>query len=47
MWTKIEVYNYDCWIGSFYTNETTRQVIIKEINEKFGIGKWTKFGIGN
>jgi hypothetical protein len=47
MWTKIEVYNHDSWIGSFYTNETERRGIVKDINEKYGEGKWTRFGIGN
>lgn len=41
MWLKIEVYNFDSFIGSFYT------IVIKDINERYGEGKWTRFGIGN
>lgn len=47
MWVKIEVYNFDSFIGSFYTNNTTKELLIKDINERYGEGKWTRFGIGN
>jgi hypothetical protein len=46
-WTKLEVYNYEQYLGSFYTDETTKQGIIREINEKYGQGNWTKYNIGN
>ena len=46
-WTKIEVYNYNEYLGSFYTDVTTKQDIIREINEKYGQGNWTKYNIGN
>jgi len=46
MWTKIEVYNHDTFIGSFYTNETTRKAIVKDVDDKYGEGKWTRFNLG-
>lgn len=46
-WTKLEVYNNEQYLGSFYTDETTKQGIIREINEKYGQGNWTKYNIGN
>ena len=46
-WTKLEVYNNDEYLGSFYTNETTKHGVIREINEKYGKGDWTKYNIGN
>ena len=46
-WTKIEVYNYERFLGSFYTDATKRTDINKEIDEKYGKGSWTKFNIGN
>ena len=46
-WIKIEVFNYDSWLGSFYTNTDTKSEIINEINVKYGIGRWTRYGIGN
>lgn len=47
MWTKLEVYNYDSYLGSFYTNETTRSGIYKAINEEYGEGRWTRYNVGN
>jgi hypothetical protein len=46
MWTKLEVYNGDQWIGSFYTNKGQKD-FIQEINDEFGVGKWTRYNIGN
>lgn len=46
-WTKLEVYNGYQYLGSFYTNSVAKYNWIQEINEKFGVGKWTKYNIGN
>ena len=46
-WTKLEVYNYDEFLGSFYTNSEKKSDIKKDIDEKYGIGNWTKYNIGN
>lgn len=47
MWLKIEVYNGDSFIGSFYTNESKKSEIIKDINNEYGVGNWTRYNIGN
>lgn len=47
MWIKIEVYNFDSFIGSFYTNDTMQELVVKDINERYGEGRWTRFCIGN
>ena len=46
MWTKLEVYNYDEYLGSIYSDATTRKGLIEDINIKFG-SNWTKYNIGN
>jgi hypothetical protein len=46
-WSKIEVYNHGKFIGSFYTNETTKDNVIADINLQYGKGKWTNYNIGN
>lgn len=46
-WTKLEVYNHDEYLGSFYTNSETKFEWVNEINKKFGLGKWTRYNIGN
>lgn len=46
MWTKLEVYNGDSFVGSFYSKATTKQTIISDINIKFG-NNWTRYNIGN
>lgn len=46
MWTKLEVYNEDHYLGYIYTNETERKEIINEITKEFGV-KWTRYNIGN
>ena len=46
MWTKLEVYNGNVFIGSFYTNEPKIKWEF-EINKQYGLGKWTKYNIGN
>lgn len=47
MWIKLEVYNGDEYLDSMYTNATTKQGIINDINDEFGYGKWTRYNIGN
>lgn len=42
-WYWINVYNYDSFIGSFYTDNNKKENVAKEINEKYGSGKWTRF----
>jgi len=44
-WYKIEVYNHEWFLGSFYTDSHQKQNVIKEINEKYGSGKWTRYTI--
>jgi hypothetical protein len=46
-WIKLEVYFHHYYLGSFYTAENTRQGIIREINNQYGEGKWTKYNTGN
>lgn len=46
-WTKLEVYNYDTYLGSFYVEFGTRAKAIEEINKKYGKGNWTRFNLGN
>jgi hypothetical protein len=46
MWLKIEVYNGNSFIGSFYTNESKKSEIIKDINNEYGVGKWTRYNAG-
>jgi len=47
MWTKLEVYDGNYYLGSFYTNATSKKEIIADINNEYGIGKWTRYNIGN
>jgi hypothetical protein len=42
-WYWIHVYNYKQPLGSFYTDKSKREDVVKEINEKHGQGKWTRF----
>lgn len=42
-WKWINVFNYERFVGSFYTEETKREEIVKEINSKYGYGQWTRF----
>jgi len=42
-WYWIHVYNYEQPLGSFYTDKSKREDVVKEINEKHGQGKWTRF----
>lgn len=42
-WYWIHVYNHETPIGSFYTSESSREKVVKEINEKYGEGRWTRF----
>lgn len=46
-WIKLEVFNYDEYLGSFYTNSEIKDDIKKDIDEKYGNGNWTKYNIGN
>jgi hypothetical protein len=44
MWAKIEVFNYDKWIGSFYERDlSTKQKIVEAINKEYGSGNWTRW----
>lgn len=47
MWTKLEVYNYNTFLDSFYTDSETKKEWIEEIDQTFGKGNWTKYNIGN
>lgn len=46
MWTKLEVYNHDSFIGSIYSKESTRIGFVNDINSEFG-SNWTRYNIGN
>lgn len=39
----INVFNYEFFVGSFYTTSSKKQDVIKQINEKYGSGQWTRF----
>lgn len=45
-WTRLEVYNHDWHLGSFYTNKERKGEWVKEIDEEFGRGKWTRYNVG-
>ena len=47
MWTKIVVFNFEECLGSFYTNDSSKESIIQDINVKFGKGNWTNYSFGN
>lgn len=40
-WHYINVFNR--FVGSFYTDKSNREEVVKEINEKYGQGQWTRF----
>jgi hypothetical protein len=42
-WNWINVFNHEKFIGSFYTDKSKREEVVKEINEKYGQGQWTRF----
>jgi hypothetical protein len=42
-WYYINVFNHERFLGSFYTQESKKEVVAKEINEKYGQGQWTRF----
>lgn len=42
-WNWINVFNYDSFVGNFYTDESRRDKIIYEINNNYGKGNWTRF----
>lgn len=42
-WYWIHVYNYSQPLGSFYTDSSKREDVVKEINKKYGQGLWTRF----
>ena len=42
-WNWINVFNHERFVGSFYTQESKKEIIVKEINEKYGQGQWTRF----
>ena len=42
-WYWINVFNNDEFLGSFNTDKSKKEEIRIEINEKFGLGKWTRF----
>ena len=42
-WYWINVFNHEGFVGSFYTTESKREIVVKEINERYGQGKWTRY----
>lgn len=44
-WYWINVFNHKIFVGSFYTDESKREKVVKEINEKYGQGEWTRYTI--
>ena len=42
-WYWINVFNYDKFIGSFYTDCFKKAEVIAEINTKYGVGCWTRY----
>jgi hypothetical protein len=42
-WNWINVFNYERFVGSFYTDKSNREEVVKKINEKYGQGQWTRF----
>jgi len=42
-WNWINVFNHERFVGSFYTDKSKREEVVKEINEKYGQGRWTRF----
>ncbi|NII81731.1 MULTISPECIES: hypothetical protein [unclassified Pedobacter] len=46
-WYKIEVYNYDKYLGSFYTDTLNEYKLSKEIDAEYGSGKWSRYNLGN
>lgn len=42
-WYWIHVYNNGSVVGSFYTETSNRIELIKQINTRYGEGKWTRF----
>ena len=42
-WYWINVFNHEGFAGSFYTTESKREIVVKEINERYGQGKWTRY----
>ena len=42
-WYWINVFNYDSFAGSFYTDGSNRNEIIEKINNKYGKGNWNRF----
>lgn len=44
-WYKIDVYNYDLFVGSFYTDSINNSHVRAKINAKFGVANWTHFNV--
>lgn len=42
-WYWIHVYNNEQPLGSFYTQSSRREDVVREINREFGEYKWTRF----
>ena len=42
-WNWINVFNHERFLGSFYTRESKREEVVKEIDDKYGQGQWTRF----
>lgn len=44
-WYRIEVFNFDKFLGSFYIDTSKPNKVIDEINNKYGKDKWTQYYI--
>lgn len=42
-WYWINVFNHERFVGSFYTTESKREIVVKEINERYGQGKYKTY----
>lgn len=46
MWTKVEVFNHDLFVGSFYERDLhDKRSIINAINKEYGYGNWTRYSV--
>lgn len=46
-WVKLDVFNGDHLLGSFYTDAWSNKYCVITINQKYGEGNWTRYHIGN
>ncbi len=42
-WVKLDVFNGDQFIGSFYADAWNKKDCIDAINKEYGVGKWTRY----